>query len=167
MSSRSESKKVSVAFICLGNYCRSPMAEAVFTQKVSEYGLEKIFNKIDSFGTCNFHTGEQPDSRALSICRKYNVPINHFGQTIKEHHFDEFDFIIGMDNNNLRDLRRICPNKDNWHKIRLFGDWNLTKKVKRIIEDPWCGDIDDFEYNYIQLEYFSEQFLEQEILLTK
>lgn len=164
MTIEPEFKKISVAFICLGNYCRSPMAEAVFNKKVSEYGLENMFEKIDSFGTCNFHHGEQPDPRTVSICKKYNVPIDHFGQTITDQHFEKFDFVIGMDSNNIRDLRRICKNRDNWNKIKLFGEWNIGNKVKRIVEDPWGGDIDDFEYNYIQLAYMSEQFLEQEIL---
>lgn len=157
-------RKISVAFICLGNYCRSPMAEAVFRKNVVDQGLDGNFLKIDSFGTCSFHIGERPDPRTISICKKYNVPINHYGQMISCEIFEDFDYIIGMDNNNIRDLRRACKNKNHWNKIKLFGEWNLGNKVGRIVEDPWCGDMDDFEYNYIQFEHLSKGFLEKELV---
>ncbi|EWG88197.1 Ltp1p [Saccharomyces cerevisiae P301] len=101
-----EKPKISVAFICLGNFCRSPMAEAIFKHEVEKANLENRFNKIDSFGTSNYHVGESPDHRTVSICKQHGVKINHKGKQIKTKHFDEYDYIIGMDESNINNLKK-------------------------------------------------------------
>lgn len=135
-----KNRKYSVAFICLGNYCRSPMAEAVFKKAVMDMNLEHYFDKIDSFGTCGYHIGEIPDPRTQTICKRYGVPVNHIGKMIQQNNFSEFDYIIGMDESNISDLRRMCKDKNNWKKIKLFGEWNKDLKMERIVLDPWGGD---------------------------
>ncbi|AJW11353.1 Ltp1p [Saccharomyces cerevisiae YJM1133] len=158
-----EKPKISVAFICLGNFCRSPMAEAIFKHEVEKANLENRFNKIDSFGTSNYHVGESPDHRTVSICKQHGVKINHKGKQIKTKHFDEYDYIIGMDESNINNLKKIQP-EGSKAKVCLFGDWNTNDgTVQTIIEDPWYGDIQDFEYNFKQITYFSEQFLKKEL----
>ncbi|CAI4846079.1 CIH_collapsed_G0056560.mRNA.1.CDS.1 [Saccharomyces cerevisiae] len=118
-----EKPKISVAFICLGNFCRSPMAEAIFKHEVEKANLENRFNKIDSFGTSNYHVGESPDHRTVSICKQHGVKINHKGKQIKTKHFDEYDYIIGMDESNINNLKKIQP-EGSKAKVCLFGDWN-------------------------------------------
>ncbi|CDO92457.1 unnamed protein product [Kluyveromyces dobzhanskii CBS 2104] len=156
------SEPLSVAFVCLGNICRSPMAEAVFKHTVKEKQLQAKFDKIESFGTAGYHVGDDPDSRSASTCRKHGVPVSHSAQQIKGRHFNEFDYIICMDESNLRNLKRIQP-KDSKAQLSLFGKWNTDGKFQDIVDDPYYGGNEGFEYNFKQVQYFSEQFLEKEL----
>ncbi|GMM30876.1 tyrosine protein phosphatase [Martiniozyma asiatica (nom. inval.)] len=125
----------SVAFVCLGNICRSPMAEAVFSYVANEYGLDL---KIESFGTAGYHVGETPDSRTVSTCKKHRVPINHRAQQIKSSHFNEFDYILCMDESNLQNLKRIQP-KNSKAKLSLFGKYRTDPQFEVIVDDPYYG----------------------------
>lgn len=156
------SEKLSVAFVCLGNICRSPMAEAVFKQVVEHNKVTDRFSKIDSFGTGGWHVGESPDPRSSATCRKHGVPVNHRAQQIRARHFDEFDYVICMDEMNLRNLKRLKP-ADSKAKIYLFGHWNTGNKFKEIVDDPYYGGDEGFEYNFRQVSYFSEEFLKKEL----
>lgn len=158
-----QDKKISVAFVCLGNICRSPMAEAVFKHTVKEHNLEGRFSKIDSFGTGAYHVGSDPDTRSSSTCRKHGVPVDHKAQQIKKKHFDEFDYIICMDESNLRNLQRLKPKDAKKGAIYLFGHWNHNDKFNKIVDDPYYGGINGFEYNFTQVTYFSEEFLKSEL----
>lgn len=150
---------VSVAFVCLGNICRSPMAEAVFADTVNKAGYSDKFH-IDSFGTGAYHIGDSPDSRSVQTCNKHNVPINHAAQQIKPAHFGEFDYILAMDRNNLANLQRIAP-KSAKAKVQLFGDYRRDSSwVKKIVEDPYYGGISGFEENFEQFTVFSKNLLD-------
>ncbi|CDH08624.1 probable Low molecular weight phosphotyrosine protein phosphatase [Zygosaccharomyces bailii ISA1307] len=156
-------KSISVAFVCLGNICRSPMAEAVFRNAVKQQGLEDRFDKIDSFGTGDWHKGETPDSRSVSTCRSHSVPIDHRAQQIKPRHFNEFDYVLCMDEMNLRNLRRLRPDGSK-ARVELFGHWNGTNsKFQAIVDDPYYGGVDGFEHNFRQVSHFSDQFLSSEL----
>ncbi|KAH3684193.1 hypothetical protein WICPIJ_004836 [Wickerhamomyces pijperi] len=161
-NSSSDNKKISVAFVCLGNICRSPMAEAVFKHIVKTNNQLDRFTTITSFGTAGYHVGESPDSRSSSTCLKHNVPVSHKAQQIKTKHFDEFDFIICMDESNLSWLKRMKP-ASSQAKVSLFGDYNTGKKFNTIVDDPYYGENDGFEYNFRQVWYFSEEFLKREL----
>lgn len=153
---------ISVAFVCLGNICRSPMAEAVFTHLVHEHGLESQISRIDSFGTAGYHIGETPDSRSAATCRRHGVAVNHHGQRLSARHFDEFDFLIGMDDANVANMLRIQP-KGSRAKVKLFGEYNTGNKFSTIVDDPYYGGDDGFEYNFKQVSYFAEEFLKEEL----
>lgn len=154
--------KISVAFVCLGNICRSPMAEAVFRHTVKQNHLEERFEKIDSFGTAGYHVGETPDSRSSSTCRSHGVPVNHRAQQIRAHHFNEFEYIICMDESNYRNLDRLKP-KGSKAQIYLFGHWNSDGQFNKIVDDPYYGGKEGFEYNFKQVTYFSKEFLKREL----
>lgn len=150
---------VSVAFVCLGNICRSPMAEAVFADTVNKAGYSDKFH-IDSFGTGAYHIGDSPDSRSVQTCNKHNVPINHAAQQIKPAHFGKFDYILAMDRNNLANLQRIAP-KSAKTKVQLFGDYKGNGYwVDKIVEDPYYGGISGFEENFEQFTVFSKHLLD-------
>lgn len=157
------SEKISVAFVCLGNICRSPMAEAVFYHIVKTKGLEDKFDRIDSFGTSGWHSGEAPDQRSVSTCRSHGVAVDHKGKQIKPIHFTMFDYVLCMDEMNLRSLHRIQPNGTK-ARVELFGNWNKSDgKFGTIVDDPYYGGVDGFEHNFRQLTHFSESFLESEL----
>ncbi|KAJ3054547.1 hypothetical protein HK097_001525 [Rhizophlyctis rosea] len=151
-----DNEKVSVMFVCLGNICRSPMAEAVFTHIVKGHNLEHRFAKIDSAGTAGYHVGESPDRRSAATCRAHGVPVSHSAQKVNKAHYSSFDYLLCMDESNLIDLQNFKP-KGSKAIVQLFGDYD--PKGDRIIKDPYYGEQDGFEYNYKQVVRCSEGFL--------
>ncbi|KAI9352136.1 phosphotyrosine protein phosphatase I superfamily [Obelidium mucronatum] len=149
-------EKISVLFVCLGNICRSPMAEAVFASTVKQQGLESAFAKIDSAGTAGYHVGDAPDSRSVATCKAHNVPVNHRGQKVKSTDFSTFDYILCMDDSNLSNLRNIQP-KGTKAVVKLFGEFD--PEGERIIEDPYYGGNEGFEHNFQQVVRASHGFL--------
>lgn len=150
--------EINVAFVCLGNICRSPMAEAVFADTVKKSGLQDVIG-TDSFGTSAFHIGETPDRRSAATCKKHGVPVNHHAQQIFPHHFSKFDYILAMDRSNLRNLQSMAP-KNSKAKIQLFGDYKGTTSFDRIVDDPYYGGDAGFETNFQQVSAFSKNLLD-------
>lgn len=149
---------VKVAFVCLGNICRSPMAEAVFADVVKKDGLSDAI-VTDSFGTSAFHIGEAPDRRSSATCKKHGVPVNHSAQQIFPNHFTKFDYIIAMDRSNLQNLEKLKP-KNSQARIQLFGDYKGNTDFDRIVNDPYYGGDAGFETNFQQVLAFSKNLLE-------
>ncbi|KAJ3073201.1 hypothetical protein HDU98_002020 [Podochytrium sp. JEL0797] len=150
-------RKISVLFVCLGNICRSPMAEAVFAQTVRDSGLESTFSKIDSAGTAGYHVGNAPDSRSVATCKNHGIPVSHRAQKVSPNHFHEFDYLLCMDESNLNDLKRAQP-KGSKAVVKLFGEFDA--QGERIIEDPYYGGDEGFEHNFLQVGRCSRGFLE-------
>lgn len=113
-----ESSRLNVLFCCLGNICRSPMAEAVFAHKVRQHGLEEHFGVIDSCGTADYHEGEEPDMRyvdlfdtvsTVRVCKMHKVPIQHLARAITPEDFYKFDYIFGMECVQCSTLTLLAP----------------------------------------------------------
>ncbi|GAA5966020.1 hypothetical protein JCM3765_006540 [Sporobolomyces pararoseus] len=147
----------SVYFVCLGNICRSPMAEAVFQKVVKDRGLEQEFEIIESGGTAGYHIGEEPDERTVEVCRKHGVPVDHQAQQLKRSDFDKFDYILAMDSwGNLKNIEKVKP-KGSKAKVALFGSYDDGKDI----EDPYYGGNEGFEKAYKQCLRYSEAFLKE------
>lgn len=99
---------VRVLFVCLGNICRSPMAEAVFQHVVDQAGLSSEIS-VDSAGTSNWHVGEQAHRGTRSILRQHGIEYNGRARQIQPQDFDQFDYILAMDDSNLSDLLSMMP----------------------------------------------------------
>jgi protein-tyrosine phosphatase len=99
---------IRVLFVCLGNICRSPMAEAVFQQCVNEAGLDDRI-KVDSAGTGSWHVGERAHRGTLNVLRQHGIPYDGRARQISHKDFEQFDYILTMDDDNLADVRRIMP----------------------------------------------------------
>ncbi|KOS13234.1 ltp1-protein-tyrosine-phosphatase [Malassezia pachydermatis] len=143
----SDEGKINVLFCCLGNICRSPMAEAVFAKMVKEQGLSNHFGVIDSCGTADYHEGEEPDLRTVRVCKKHNVPVNHLARALQPNDFTKFDYIFGMDSNNLKNIQRAQP------KNSSTNDDNST------IYDPYYIGDHAFDSVFEQCERYSRAFL--------
>ena len=136
--------KSSVLFVCTGNICRSPTAEAVLRHYIQQ---NSEFNGIltDSAGTHDYHVGDPPDERAIDIARSIGVDMSDLrARRVNERDFHEFDYIIAMDQGHMRILERLKP-KDAKGELVLFMDY-VAELDDPDVPDPYYGTLDDFRY---------------------
>jgi protein-tyrosine phosphatase len=152
-------RKVRVLFVCLGNICRSPLAEAIFKNKTKIYGLDHIF-EADSCGTGNYHIGSQPDPRTISNARKNNLPIDHCARQLNERDLEEFDYILAMDASNLKNILKLPNAALHTEKISLLRDVDPLNKGAEV-PDPYFGNEDGFQEVYELLDWTMDKFIEQ------
>ncbi|MDI2089930.1 low molecular weight protein-tyrosine-phosphatase [Commensalibacter oyaizuii] len=137
----------SVLFVCLGNICRSPMAEAAFIAEVEKRNLNI---NVDSAGIGPWHIDNPPDPRTIKEVAKHGIDIRHYlGRQIQPHDFQQFTHIIGMDHKNITALLKMAPSsaKD---KICLLMDF-VPGQQGTEIADPYYGNQDDFERTWKQV----------------
>lgn len=132
----------SILFVCLGNICRSPMAETVFANQVLEAGLIKSF-KIDSAGIIDIHQGELADHRMRMHASNAGYNITHRSRPVKVADFDEFDYIVAMDDQNVSGLKRIARNDIDLQKIIKMTDFSNYYKGESV-PDPYYGGDEGF-----------------------
>ncbi|XP_076874844.1 low molecular weight phosphotyrosine protein phosphatase isoform X1 [Brachyhypopomus gauderio] len=149
----------SVLFVCLGNICRSPIAEAVFRKMASDSGvLEKWL--IDSAATSDWNPGSFPDARGLACLRSHGIETDHRARQVTKDDFMSFEYILCMDESNLRDLKRKANAvKSCKSKIELLGSYDPQQQL--IINDPYYGSEQDFEEVYEQCVRCCKAFLEK------
>ncbi|XP_071104388.1 low molecular weight phosphotyrosine protein phosphatase-like isoform X1 [Haliotis cracherodii] len=151
-------KKKSVLFICLGNICRSTMAEGIFQHLVKTNGLTDQW-EIDSAALGDWHNGVPPDDRTMRTLKKNGITgYKHLGRQIKKADFHDFDVIFGMDEDNMSELDEIKP-KSCRSKLLMLGECDPEGEL--IIEDPYYGNnIKDFEKVYEQCHRACNHFLQ-------
>lgn len=132
-----------ILFVCLGNICRSPGAEAVFTHLVEKKGLKDEF-LIDSAGTGAWHVGEKADYRMRQFGQKRGYNLTSIARAFEPEDFDRFDMIIGMDGQNIRDLKSRARDEKDRRKIHAMTDF-CTRKGYRAVPDPYFGGDAGFE----------------------
>jgi protein-tyrosine phosphatase len=138
----SERNKISVLFVCTGNICRSPTAEAVFKHCVVEAGLAARIVS-DSAGTHDYHIGEAPDPRTQAAARRRGYELGELrARHVRRDDFERFDYVLAMDEANLRALERLCP-RQHAHKLKLFLDFGGSSL--REVPDPYYGGPEGFE----------------------
>jgi len=132
---------VSALFVCLGNICRSPLAEAAFRDAAARAGLAA---EADSAGTGNWHVGSPPDPRSQAVALAHGVDISDLrARQVSAEDFRRFDWILALDPQNLRDLRRIAP-ADGTARLLLLND--LVPGLEgEPVPDPYYGGEREFE----------------------
>jgi protein-tyrosine phosphatase len=129
-----------ILFVCLGNICRSPMAEAIFNYKISEKGLIHQFQS-DSCGTGDYHIGLPPDHRTIKNTLSNGVPISHAARQLTEQDLETFDLILAMDQRNYENIHLLSTAEVNRHKIKLMRDFDPHEPGE--VPDPyWGGDVE-------------------------
>ena len=149
-------QKRSVLFVCLGNICRSPMAEAIFRSKIMERNLESFF-VVKSCGTAGYHIGQGADKRTIQIAKKYNLPMRHIAEQIDQKDFTVYDYIVVMDKSNLRNVLSIQPSNAK-SKIVMMRDFEPLSEGEEV-PDPYYGDESAFEECYTILNVACEHFI--------
>lgn len=156
---------VHVLFVCMGNICRSPTAQAVFEQLVNDRG-HNHWIRIDSAGTHAYHIGETPDSRSQSAARARGIDMStQRARRVEIDDFDRFDYVLAMDKSNYNDLKRLASPAQR-KRLYLFMDFaNNWKETE--VPDPYYGGSHGFERVLDMVGSASEGLLEAIIKSNK
>lgn len=140
-----------VCMVCLGNICRSPMAAAVLRAKLAGAGLAGRV-VVESAGTGGWHIGDGADHRARATLRAAGYDDDHTARQFEAKHYDDYDLVIAMDANNLRDLRRIAPEKEIGDRVRMLRSYDRDAGDDLDVPDPYFGGEDGFRLVLAQVE---------------
>ena len=141
---------IKVLFVCLGNICRSPMADAVLQHKVKEAGLENQI-MVDSAGTGNWHVGEKAHKGTLNVLKKNNVPYDGRARQFVQRDLSDFDYILAMDTENLGTIKRIAGGESDG-EIALFLSYANAAGLTDVKEvpDPYYDGRFDYVYELVE-----------------
>ena len=141
--------------VCLGNICRSPLAEGIMKKKIEEKGFDW---QVDSAGTGSWHSGERPDRRSIAVAKKHGIDIT--GQRARQFtaaDLDRFDLVLAMDSSNYTDIRRHAVSEGQKEKVRLIMDF-LAPGANQNVPDPYWDD-DGFEKVFQMLDKACDKIL--------
>jgi len=135
---------ISVLFVCLGNICRSPLAEGALRAAAEKAGLDI---EVDSAGTGGWHAGDPPDRRAQAAARRHGTDISGLrARQVRPEDFRRFDFVFALDRQNLRDLQAIVP-ADASAELGLLMD-EVAGREGSSVADPYYGEDRDFDVTW-------------------
>ena len=146
-----------ILMVCLGNICRSPLAEGILRSKISEK------HTVASAGTISFHEGSPPDKRSTKIAKEYGVDISHQrANYFTEKHLEDFDKIFCMDLKNLEDVLSKAKSEEQRNKVSLImEEAGVLSDEKIEVPDPYYGDMIDFEMVYQMLDQACEAIVKK------
>ena len=136
-----------ILMVCLGNICRSPLAEGILTHKTKSLNIE-----VDSAGTAAYHVGELPDGRSIGIAKEYNIDLSkQRARQFSRADFDRFDIIYAMDTNNYAHLINLASNDDERNSIKLILN-EINPNLCESVPDPYYGGENGFQIVYDMLD---------------
>lgn len=148
-----EQPRTSILFVCLGNICRSPLAEGIFRAVAAERGLAQAL-RIDSAAIGDWHVGSPPDPRSIAVARRFGIDISdQRARQVQTADFSRFDLVLGMDRANIRALQQLAPLAAR-DRIHLFLDYALGRTED--VPDPYYGGEEDFSAVYCTIREASE-----------
>ena len=141
----------SILFVCLGNICRSPLAEAALRAEAERFRLDLI---VDSAGTGDWHAGEPPDPRAQATARRHGVEISGLkARQVTQADFRRFTHVVALDHDNLENLRRLAPKTESGDataELSLLLD-HVPGREGQGVTDPWFGDDAGFDVTWAEV----------------
>jgi protein-tyrosine phosphatase len=141
--------------VCLGNICRSPLAEGILSLKGKHLNLE-----VDSAGTAAYHIGKQPDIRSIEIANKYTIDLNQQrARQFSRADFDKFDIIYAMDTNNYAHLISLASTETERDKIRMILN-EINPKAYQSVPDPYYGGENGFQDIYNMLDKACDKIIQ-------
>ena len=150
-----------ILFVCLGNICRSPLAEGIMLKLIAEKNLNL---QVDSAGTAKFHVGEAPDARTITNAKNHDVNLTALrARQFSEKDFDEFDTIYVMDSSNLTNVLSIAKNDNHTQKVELFLN-SLHPNKQMEVPDPYFGGDEGFEDVFNLVYSACEKIAEKHVL---
>lgn len=151
-------KEVKIITVCLGNICRSPMAEGILRHKLKELQIKAT---IDSAGTGGWHAGEHPDPRAIKTMKHHGIDISKLkARQITKNDLHQFDVVLAMDEQNYSDILSLSAEPVHHHKVKLMLSFH-PKQSLTSVPDPWYGNMDGFERVYHLLDEACDAFINQ------
>lgn len=150
-------RPVRVLFVCLGNICRSPLAEGVFREHVRRAGLASSF-EIGSAGTGGWHVGDPPDRRMTETARGHGVELTSRGRQLVAPDLRFYDIILAMDRDNLHDILFLDPDREFADRVRLFREYDPEPGDYQV-PDPYYGGQDGFDRVYRMVDRTSAALL--------
>lgn len=139
--------KVKILMVCLGNICRSPLAEGILQSKLSPENFT-----VDSAGTASYHIGKLPDPKSIAVAKKNNIDITHQRcRQFTKNDFDVFDYIYAMDVSNYKNIIRLAESEDQKAKVRLILN-EVDTLSNSEVPDPYYGGDDGFDTVFTMLD---------------
>jgi low molecular weight protein-tyrosine phosphatase len=151
--------RTSVLFVCLGNICRSPLAEGVMLRHLSAAGVNGSV-RVDSAGTGAWHVGNSPDPRACAVAEQHGVILSSSARRVVPEDFHEFDYVLAMDGANLRDLESLRAWSGGDAHVALFRNYDPLAEGDADIPDPYYGGSSGFEHVYEIVDRTCHQLVE-------
>lgn len=144
-----------ILMVCLGNICRSPLAEGILSLKGKHLNLE-----VDSAGTAAYHIGKKPDIRSIEIANKYTIDLNQQrARQFSRADFDKFDIIYAMDTNNYTHLISLASTETERNKIRMILN-EINPKAYQSVPDPYYGGENGFQDIYNMLDKACDKIIQ-------
>jgi protein-tyrosine phosphatase len=149
------SNRLGVLFICMGNICRSPLAEGLFLHKINQLGVAKRF-AVDSCGTGGWHVGERPDHRILDVASQHGISLPSRARQVHVDDFDHFEYLICMDQENQANVISMGAPLE---KVRLLLEFDGASP-EREVPDPYYGGPQGFDHVFLLIDAATDSMLE-------
>ena len=149
-----------IMFVCQGNICRSPLAQALFEHLLQRRGVTASY-RVDSTGVSSYHVGESADRRMRETAARHGITVNHRARAVTQRDLEQYNLILAMDRDNYTILQRKAQSQEQRSRIRMFRDFDPAADGAIDVPDPWYGGMNGFQNVYEIVERTCEALLDQ------